>query len=77
MNSLLLESGLAVVFFGVMLMLWRKVDYGDAALWVMVWATRVFASLNGAQHVSADTGDLGLYLGLQACSGCTLILILA
>ena len=75
---LVFEGSLAVIFFSVMLMLWRKVDMADAALWVLVWATRVFASLSGVQHLPVHPGgDLSLYIGLQACSGCTLILIVA
>ncbi len=74
---LLLESSLAVIFFSVMLALWQRVDYADAALWILVWATRVFASLNGIIHLSEEPGRLGAYIGLQALSGITLILILA
>jgi hypothetical protein len=75
---LVFESSLAVIFFAVMLMLWRKVDIADAALWVLVWATRVFASLSGVQHLPVHPdGHVSIYIALQACSGCTLILIVA
>jgi hypothetical protein len=77
-SVLLLESGLAVLFFSVILLLWQKVAACDAALWVLAWATRVFASLQGVQHLSPGrSGDLTAYMGLQACSACALILVLA
>ena len=74
---LVLEACLAVIFFGVMLGLWRKIDVPDAALWVLVWCTRVFASVNGIQHVDPQSADVGVYIGLQACSAFALLIILA
>jgi hypothetical protein len=72
---LFVEACLAIVFFGVMVALWRRIDFPDAALWVMVWSTRVFATIAGSAHVPRS--EAGLYIGLQACSACALILILA
>ena len=76
-SLLTLEGGLAVVFFGVMLVLWRKVDVADAGLWVFLWATRVFASLKAVQNVPEASGELGMFVGLQACSALALIMVLA
>jgi len=74
---LLLEGGLAVVF---MALLWHARFNGGARadlLWGLVWATRLFASLNGSRHMSGDSTELFTYIGLQACSGLSLMLILA
>ncbi len=74
---LLLEGGLAVLF---MLLLWfsRSKAVGRAdLLWIFVWATRLFASLNGSRHMTGDDRELLTYVGLQACSGLSLMLILA
>ena len=74
---LLLEGGLAVVFL-TLLSLARNRGGGRAdVLWGLVWATRMFASLNGSRHMSGDSMELFTYLGLQACSGLSLMLILA
>ncbi len=74
---LLLEGGLAVVF--VTLLLFARSNGGGKAdfLWGLVWATRVFASLNGSRHMSGQNTELLTYLGLQACSGLSLMSILA
>jgi hypothetical protein len=74
---LLLEGGLAVVFL-TLLSLSRSRGGGKAdILWGLVWATRLFASLNGSRHMSGDQAELFTYVGLQACSGLSLMLILA
>lgn len=74
---LLLEGGLAVLF---MLLLWfsrSKIAGRADLLWLFVWATRLFASLNGSRHMSANDTELFTYVGLQACSGLSLMVILA
>ena len=74
---LTLEGALAVMFFAVVLWLYRKVDAADASLWVLAWATRVFASLEGVRHLAAGSQEMGMYMGLQACSACALMVVLA
>lgn len=74
---LLLEGGLAVVFLSLMLVARNRGGGRADVLWGLVWATRVFASLNGSRHMSGDQTELFTYVGLQACSGLSLMLILA
>ena len=74
---LLLEGGFAVVFMTLLLHV-RSNGGGRAdILWGFVWATRMFASLNGSRHMSGDQAELFTYVGLQACAGLSLMLILA
>lgn len=74
---LILEGGFAILFLCV-LMFARSRGGGKAdLLWGLVWATRLFASLNGSRHMSGEHTELFTYLGLQACSGLSLMLILA
>jgi hypothetical protein len=77
-NTVLLLEGCLTVLFLLLLWFSRSKAVGSAdLLWIFVWATRVFASLNGSRHMSGDDGELLTYLGLQACSGLSLMLILA
>jgi hypothetical protein len=77
-NTVLLVEAVYAVIFMTLLTLARKNGGGrDDALWGLVWATRLFASLNGSRHLSGNSSELFMYLGLQACSGLSLIVILA
>jgi len=71
-----LEAILAVAFLGSVFLFWRKTDAIDAGLWVLVWATRVFASIEGVKHLPPHTVQVIGYVGLQVCSASALILIL-
>ena len=70
-----LEGGLTVGFLGLLLFLRQKGGRGDDILWGLVWTTRVLASLNGARHLSQFSPEFGAYMGLQALSGLSLMLI--
>ncbi len=72
---LIVESVNALLFFGVLIRLWKKIDLPDAALWTLVWCTRVFASINGSLHIPPGSVEAGVYLGLQSCSAWALTLI--
>jgi hypothetical protein len=73
---LLFEGGFTVVFM-TLLIIWRGKDgEKEDSLWGLVWATRLFASLNGSRHMSGNQADLLTYIALQACSGLSLMLIL-
>ena len=72
-----LEAGLTVLFFGIMLALWKNVGAADGALWVMVWCTRAFAAIQGASHLPLQPEAVTIYLGLQTCSALALIIVLA
>jgi hypothetical protein len=74
---LTVEGVLAVIFVGVLFLTWRKVDAPDGALWVLVWSTRVFASLKGIEHLPDGSWELCMYLALQSCSACALIAVIA
>jgi hypothetical protein len=77
-NTVLLVEAVYAVIFMMMLTLAQRNGGGRGdALWGLVWATRLFASLNGSRHLGGDPSELFMYLGLQACSGLSLILILA
>ena len=74
---LLLEGGFAAVFLSLLLFARSRGGGSADFLWGLVWATRLFASLNGSRHMSGGQMELFTYLGLQACSGLSLMLILA
>jgi hypothetical protein len=74
---LLVEGVYAVIFVTLLCFARSKGRAREDALWGLVWATRLFASLNGSRHLSGDHGELITYLGLQACSGLSLIVVLA
>lgn len=74
---LLLEGGLTVVFLTLMSLARNRGGGRADLLWGLVWATRLFASLNGSRHMSGNDTELFTFLGLQACSGLSLMLILA
>jgi hypothetical protein len=74
---LLVEAVYAVIFITLLTLARRNGGAKDDALWGLVWATRLFASLNGARNLSGDSGELFIYLGLQVCSGLSLIVVLA
>jgi hypothetical protein len=74
---LLFEGGLALVFMTLLLLGQKKGGGREDSLWGLVWATRLFASLHGSRHMSANGAELLTYIGLQACSGLSLMLILS
>ena len=74
---LLLEGGLTVVFLTLLLLGRQRSGGREDSLWILVWATRLFASLNGSRHLSGANSELLTYTALQACSGLSLMLILS
>jgi hypothetical protein len=72
-----LEVCLAVLFFGVMFVLRKKIDGLTRALWLVVWATRVCAAIQGVSHLPPQSDALHNYLGIQVLSGLSLTLVLA
>jgi hypothetical protein len=76
-SVLLLEGGLAVVFLALLLHVRNNGGGRSDILWGFVWSTRMFASLNGSRHMSGSDTELFTYIGLQACAGMSLMLILA
>jgi hypothetical protein len=73
----ILEAALTLLFFAVLLGLRRRIPPFDAALWVIVWATRTFAAINGCRHIPSSSAELTVYMGLQACSALALLLTLS
>ncbi len=73
---LVLEGGITVGFLMLLLFVHRRSGRADDILWGLVWTTRLFASLNGARHFGGSSLELGVYMGLQALSGLSLMLIL-
>jgi len=73
---LAIEAVLAAAFLLSMLLFWKKTDAIDAGLWVLVWGTRVFASIEGAKHLPPQTLQVVGYIGMQFFSASALILIL-
>jgi hypothetical protein len=73
---LILEGGFGSVFAVLLVYLIRKLGIVDALLWVLVWCTRLFASLNGLRRLPEGSPELSTYLGLQACSAIALIVVL-
>ena len=71
-----LEGGLAIAFLSLLVFVRRRGGRADDALWGLVWTTRLLASLNGAQHFPVLSRELQVYMGLQALSGLSLMLIL-
>ena len=74
---IIVESVLALVFIAVIIRVWRRSDLPDLALWALVWCTRVLATTGGIGHLRSNSVEAKLYIGLQACSACALIVILA
>ncbi len=74
---LLLEGGLTVVFLTLLLLGRNRGGEREDSLWILVWATRLFASLNGARRLSGANAELFTYVALQACSGLSLMLIMS
>jgi hypothetical protein len=74
--ALILEGGLGSVFAVLLVYLIKKLGIVDVLLWVLVWCTRLFASLNGLRRLPEGSADLYTYLGLQACSAIALIVVL-
>jgi hypothetical protein len=74
---LVLEGGLAVGFLTLLVFVRRKGGRGDDILWGLVWTTRLLASLNGSRRFPQFSAELGIYMGLQALAGLSLMLILA
>ena len=70
-----LEGGLTIGFLALLLFLRRTGGRGDDILWGLVWTTRVLASLNGSRHFPQFSPEFGAYMGLQALSGLSLMLI--
>jgi hypothetical protein len=73
---LVIEGGFACLFLTLLTMERRKGGGKEDVLWVLVWVTRLFASLYGSRYVGENRSDLLVYVALQACSGLSLMLIL-
>ena len=67
-----LETGLAVLFFTLLIRMRREVPACDAALWTVAWASRVFCAVNGVLHLSPGSTELKIYLTLQCVSALAL-----
>ena len=74
---LLFEGGFAVVFMTLLLLERKKGGGREDILWGLVWATRLVASLGGSRHLNADAAGLSTYIALQACSGLSIMVVLA
>jgi hypothetical protein len=74
---LLFEGGFAVVFLTLLLLERKKGGGREDILWGLVWATRLVASLGGSRHLNQDAAGLSTYIALQACSGLSLMVVLA
>jgi hypothetical protein len=71
------ETGLTVLFIVLLVLLRKKASASDSILWFTVWLTRVFASLNGSQPLAGrPSQQLAVYVGLQACSALSLVIVL-
>jgi|GEM_PF-5063786 hypothetical protein len=70
------EGGMTLLFVGLVLLIWKREPVLDHVLWFMVWATRVLASLNGSRMLAEGSPHLTAYIGLQACSALSLLVIM-
>lgn len=74
---LLTEAGLCLLFCGLLINFRKLLGGADVLVWSLVWLCRVLASISGAYRLQGVPAAQAWYVGLQACSAITLIIMLA
>ena len=71
------ETGLGVLFCGLLIYCRKQLGVIDVLVWSLVWLCRVLASISGSYRLQGVPTAQAWYLGLQACSAIALIVMLA